>query len=249
MYITTNQRNKKNLTAILAFALVLIMCFSQIAYSTPTGPTITFIANETKPTAGATKINTSGGTITTVTLNTTSQNLRWKAYVGNVSGTLTLDDANDNTIFDWTLTDVIGEIYATRSTDSINWTGINCSDTTHIENENRALNHTNIDDNITSTFDETTHSGFYVGTSVILENTCRAVHTYVNSSSQESNFEEIVLYDGTTEENGNIVYATPFEQNAYGFDNSTYDFQMILPDNGLSTWSSSVAYYFYVELT
>ena len=48
--------------------------------------------------------------------------------------------------------------------------------------------------------------------------------------------------------NGDIVYATILEQDAQGFDNNQYDFQMIVPEVGL-TWSSSTAYYFYVELT
>lgn len=233
--------------AALSLALAIIIC--QGAAAAPSGPTITFIANETKSSAGAAIINTSGGTITTVMLNATTQNQRWKAYVGNVSGKLTLDDGNDNTIFDWSLTNVVGEIYATRSSASINWTGINCSNSTHIENEERSMNHTNMDDNITATFDELNSRQFFIGTEEILEDTCSAVHTYVNSTSQSVKFEEVILYDGATPEYGNIVYATPLEQDAFGFDRSTYDFQMILPENGLPSWRGSTAYYFYVELT
>jgi len=221
----------------------------KIAIAAPSGPTIVVISNETKQVASATVINTSGGTIATVYLNATTQNPRWKAYVGNVTGSLTLDDANDNTVFDWTLTSIIGEVYATRTADSINWTGINCSNSTHISNENIALNHTNKDDNITTTFNTQIHQDFFAGTREILQDTCFSVHTYVNSTSQTTNFEEIVLYDGTNETNGNIVYASPLEQDSYGFDNQTYDFQMILPENGLPGWKSSTAYYFYVELT
>lgn len=244
-------RNREQVLGLLLLLVMPMLFFLSIQESNaePFGPTITFIANETKPVTEAVEINTSGGTITTVVLNSTSQNKRWKAYVGNVSGTLTLDDGDDNTIFDWSLTDVIGEIYATRSSGSINWTGINCSNATHVSNEEKALNHTNKDDNITKTFDDSTHAGFYAGTSLILPNTCFAVHTYVNSTSQDANFEEIILYDGTNETNGNIVYATPLEQDAYGFDNNTYDFQMILPEVALPTWTGSTSYYFYVELT
>ncbi len=250
MYITkATGKEKLYKILVMSILLALFMVTNYLTYANPSGPTITFIANETKNPAGATMINTSGGTITTVTLNATTQNLRWKAYVGNVSGTLTLDDGNDNTLFDWELTSVVGEIYATRTENSINWTGINCSNATHISYEEISLNHTNKDDNITSTFDDGTHRGFYVGTREILSDTCFAVHTYVNSSSQQSNFEEVILYDGTNETNGNIIYATPFEDNAYGFDNNTYDFQMIVPEVGLATWTGSTAYYFYVELT
>jgi hypothetical protein len=234
---------------IASFILACIMAYAGLASAIPSGPTITVVSNETKQPASATLLNTTGGSITIMVLNATTQNLRWKAYVGNVSGTLTLDDADDNTLFDWSLTHVIGEVYATRQSGIINWSGINCSNETHITAEEKALNHTSQDDNITKTFDESTHQGFYIGTREILQNTCAAVHTYVNSSSQTSNFEEVVLYDGTNETNGKVVYATPLEQDQYGFDNNLYDFQMILPEVGLATWTSSTAYYFYVELT
>jgi hypothetical protein len=242
---------KKNLAQGMLFivAVILIITGTIETMAAPTGPTITFITNETKQPSNAAIINTSGGSISTVFLNATTQNVRWKAYVGNVTGTLTLDDASDNTLFDWTLTDVDGEIYATRFGGAINWSGINCSNSTHIDLENFALNHTNKDDNLTATFNAQTHSGFYVGTRQILPNTCYSIHTYVNNTAQSSQFEELVLYDGTNTTNGNVIYATPLEQNQYGFDSGLYDFQMIVPEVGLSTWSSSTAYYFYAELS
>jgi hypothetical protein len=249
----TGKLRAKNFESFMATSLLIaVLVFIGIAnfvIAVPSGPTITFISNETKEPAGALTINTSGGSITKVVLNATTQNPRWKAYVGNVTGTLTLDDANDNTIFQWSLTTITGEVYATRFSGTINWSGVNCSNSTHLANEDKALNHTNRDDNITATFNEKVHRGFFVGTREILQNTCFSVHTYINSSSQQANFEEIALYDGTNESNGNIIYTSPLEQEMYGFDNNTYDFQMIVPEVGLATWTSSTAYYFYVELT
>ena len=194
--------------ALIVFTLIaLLMAFNSsiLVFAAPSGPTITFISNETKQPASARLINTTGGSITTLALNATTQNPRWKAYVGNVTGSLTLDDANDNTIFDWTLTNVIGEVYATRASGNINWSGTNCSNSTHISFEEKALNHSNKDDNITKTFNSQTHDGFFVGTRQILQNTCFSVHTYVNSTSQQTAFEEVVLYDGTNESNGNVI--------------------------------------------
>jgi hypothetical protein len=71
----------------------------------------------------------------------------------------------------------------------------------------------------------------------------------VNNESQDSDFEEIILYDGTDHLNGDIVYATILEQNLAGYNNNQFDFQMIVPENGAPTWTSSTPYYFYVELT
>ena len=235
-------------TKAIIWIFALILLGSTVAYAVPSGPVVTLIANETKQPGAATIINTTGGSITTIRLNATTQNLRWKAYVGNVTGSLVLDDAGDNTIFDWSLTTFVGEIYATRSSSTINWSGINCTNSTVLGLENVLLNHTNPDDNITKTFNSQTHQGFFAGTRQILQNTCFSVHTYINSTSQNSRFEEVALYDGTNMTNGNMIYATPLEQDAFGFDNQTYDFQMIVPERGLSGWDSSTAYYFYAEL-
>jgi hypothetical protein len=245
------QTKYKSLVAAAAWIVALSILASAImtsVHAEPSGPIVTFIANETKSLSAATIINTTGGSITTVRLNATTQNPRWKAYVGNVTGKLTLDDAGDNTIFDWSLTHFMGEVYATRTSSNINWSGINCTNSTVLSLENALMNHTNPDDNITRTFNTQTHQGFFAGTRQILQDTCFSVHTYVNSTSQNSRFEEVVLYDGTNTTNGNIVYATPLEQDVYGFDNQTYDFQMILPERGLPGWDSSTPYYFYVEL-
>src|SRR5262245_15380672 len=105
----------KKSTLLLMAMLAFLLASGMIAYAVPSGPVATLITNETKSPAGATKINTTGGSITIMKLNATTQNPRWKAYVGNVTGTLTLDDASDNSIFQWSLTRVTGEVYATRS--------------------------------------------------------------------------------------------------------------------------------------
>jgi hypothetical protein len=235
--------NNLRIREVLILILIFIITIYTV-YSAPIGPTISYNSSETRDPDSAALVNTSGGSITTMILNATVQNVRWKAYVGNVTGTLTLDDTNNNTVFSWDMTSLTGEVYATRTSDSITWTNINCSNSTHINNEELALNHTNPDDNISTTFSGKSHDQFYVGSVLIGQNNCSSVNTYVNDSNQSTFFEEVLLYDGA-----NMVYTSILEQDKPGFDNSTYDFQMIVPENGLSTWSSSIAYYFYVELT
>ena len=242
--------------SLLLFTLVLLENIEAL----PLGPVnITTVANETGPTTSGYMLNTSGGQITTVIINGTTQNMRWKAYVGNVTGKLALQDATGSTIYDWTLTATIaGEIYASRSS-SVSWADINCTwagtgnknsvNRTVEEQENYIINHTNPDDNISKTFNTINHSSFYVGNIRIPMNTCYSAHTYKNSSAQSGDFEEILLYDNSTSAyNGHVVYSTILENDMSGFDNFYYDFQMIVPENGAVGWTSSTAYYFFVEL-
>ena len=234
---------------VLALILVNIIYISYNVVAAPAGPSVTLINNETANPADATIINTTGGSITTMVLNVTAQNLKWKAFIGNVTGSLVLDDASGYSIFDWDMTTIIGEVYATRSQTTVSWGDISCSNDTHIHNEEISLNHTdNPNDNISTTFNTKNHDSFYVGTVEISENSCYSINTNVNNQSQDTTFEEVLLYDGTTPSNGDMVYATKLEQGSQGYDNNPYDFQMIVPEVALATWQSSTAYYLYVEI-
>ncbi|OIO61813.1 hypothetical protein COY26_04315 [Candidatus Woesearchaeota archaeon CG_4_10_14_0_2_um_filter_33_10] len=235
---------------IAFIVLIIFTSLSYCAHAVPVGPTITEIRNETGSAKESTLINTTGGSITTMELNVTAQNLKWKAFVGNVTGNLVLSDASNYSIYDWSLSRIVGEVYATRSSSTVSWSDIKCSNLTHITNEEIALNHTsNPDDNISATFNVKNHNPFYIGTVEITSNSCYSIHTNVNNQSQNSSFEEIILYDGTDYQNGDIVYATNLEQDAAGYNNNQFDFQMIIPEVALPAWDSSTAYYFYVELT
>ena len=232
-------------TALLLILIAIALANTIIIAAAPIGPNITYIKNETAALQSAGMINTTGGSITTMVLNATTQDLRWKAYVGNVTGTLSLDDANGYTIFDWSISEFTGEVYATRTPNSISWANINCSTPVNTTAEEKAINHTsNPSDNISATFNEQEHASFYVGTVQIAANGCSSLHTYKNNTNQSSDFEEMLLHDG-----GYMVYTTLLENDTMGYTPSqTYDFQMIVPENGLDGWASSTAYYFYVEL-
>ncbi len=243
-------------SALIALTALFLLLVNLALSATPEGPTITLVSNTTKAVrapeinngTGGTSGNQAGGYIFTNNLNTLQRNTKWKAYVGNVSGTLTLDDASGNTIYKWPVlsSSLVGNVYATRTSSVVTWSSIECANLTHIEAENIAINHTSAVDNITTTFNASSaHSAFTIaGTSLT---TCRSTSTYVNDLAQSQTstdtFQEIVTYDGT-----NIVYATKVENHVTDFAGTTSDFQILIPEIGLATWASSTAYYFYVEI-
>ena len=188
---------------IVIFSVILSFVITS-AHAVPIGPTATVLGNETKNATQAAKVNTTingtispGGYIFTTNLNSIQQNVRWKAYVGNVTGTLVLDDSLNNRLFAWSLSTVTGEVYATRASGNINWTGINCtwiadgrtnktqdmfnrsaSNRTPEYNENVALSHTGKDDNVTSTFSTRNHTSITIGSVVIGKDECFSLQTY-----------------------------------------------------------------------
>jgi hypothetical protein len=236
---------------LLVSGLLLILTMASInAATVPEGMNVSTKRIENATPETATIITTAGGTVTTIILNGTTQTPNWKAYVGNVTGRLTLRDAGGLNIYDWSIATAQGEVYATRKSTTVDWTNIGCANITHIENEQTALDYTALmPDRILNTFTRSTHKEFYTSLTHFAVNQCHyATSTYVNNTAQTAYFQEVVLYDGTTKTNGGLVYSTMIEANKVGFDYGTYDFQLLVPENASAEAASSMPYYFYMEL-
>ena len=250
-------RKKSVIERVVLVVFTLFLGFSLffgIIGATPQGPTsISTVLNETRSNTAPIALNISGGYISTLNINATTQNVRWKGHVGNVTGKLSLDDGNGSTFFDWTLSTITGEIYATRNSTTPLWTNLRCANATLLERENVLMNHTSADDNISKTFNGTTHASFVAGSVAFGANTCPTLNTYRNNVTQDTDFEEMALTDlnstaNFTTTNGNIIYTTILESDLAGFDGNTYDFQLLIPENGAPGFSSATTYYIYVEL-
>jgi hypothetical protein len=241
------ERHTLQYIVLLPLILLLILPFhSGLAAALPSGPTI--ITNTTYDIAPrpAATITTVGGSFTTLLLNATTQTPRWKAYVGNVTGQLVLDDSNNKSIYDWFVSSVTGEVYATRNS-TIDWSTVQCAADESIFSEDESLHMSQVNpDTINNTFINNVHRMFYVGSSLITNSSCRSISTYVNdaaqSVSENAAFQEILLQDDSSR----LVYATIINQNTTGFNSQKYDFQMIVAEDEYLT--AATPYYLYVEL-
>jgi hypothetical protein len=236
---------------LLAIMLVIaIVLFAEsISAASPNGASINFIGNSTKNASTAGFRNESKGTISTVILSTFQQDYKWKAYVGNVTSTFTLDDSADQTIYQWNMDSFTGRIFATRTSTAPTWSAINCSNASQKANEDTALNHNSTKtDSINRTFTARTHKAFSVAGKSIPASDCFAIATWINDTtntlSTTASFQELLLNDGA-----NMVYTTFVENDVLGYrnDSITYDFQMILPEDATIT-NPNIAYYFYLDL-
>jgi hypothetical protein len=188
-------------------------------------------------------LTTNRSTITTVVLDAVQQDQHWKAYVGNVTGTLKLQDAANSTIYDWGLSTIIGEVYASRS-NSLSFTSPVCANASVIGAEQTALNMTTTGvDNIGNTFNSTNHTPRIVA-GVTLSG-CNMTSLYVSNVSQgqtnASDFQEFLMQDATA----SLVFVSILNDNKAGYNGRTYDFQMIVPE---SDTQAPKTYYFYIEL-
>lgn len=236
-------------TILFVFMLTIIVIMLIKVDAAPVGATANYVSNSTSTNPGNASLNYSGGYIATVNFVSNEQNTRWKAFVGNVTGTLSLDDADSYTIYEWIRASISGEVYATRTPNAVTWANINCSTFINTTAEQTAIGHTaNPTDNITATFNESDHTQFFVGTERIAANTCNTTNLAINDSMDPADdFEEVLLHDGTY-----MVYAAIIENDLsgyrHGIENETYDYQIMVPENATSG-ATSLLYYFYVELT
>lgn len=242
--MTKKEETKTEITIVATLLFLTIILLASTAIAIPTGPSsINVTANETKTTTAGQIINISGGIISKINITASVQNPHWKAFVGWIDGKFTLDDSSGSTIYDWTLTTVGGEVYATRASGIANWATISCADATEITAEDVALDHVG-EDNISSTFTPASNAQpFVVAGTTISAGTCSATNTYVGGI-KTAVFEEVILHDTS-----DIIFATILEEDETGFDGNDYDFQMLVPENANSSWTSSTAYYLYVELS
>ncbi|MBN2368114.1 hypothetical protein JXC34_03770 [Candidatus Woesearchaeota archaeon] len=247
----------KKIKEFLILGMVLIVSIIMVynmekARAEPEGASVEFVSNSTKNTTAPDGRTDDKGYITEVTLSTTQKNIKWKSYVGNVSGTLVLKDADGYSVYEWSSGgDPDGEVYITRNS-SIDWESIQCANQTGIGLEQTELGHgVGSSDNINNTFANYLHSAFEVGTTPIDESSCNVTYTWINDTEQTPStsayFQEVLLMDDTMA----IVYAVLIDQNMYSYkddaatDNTRYDFQAIVPDY---VGASVATYYFYVEI-
>jgi len=156
------------------------------------------------------------------------------------------------------------------------WSNLSCAIYDQLQHENDLFNHNETWDNSSdedayiNTFETTTFSnpGFYAGEREVTDTTmfndsnqgvqqCYGINLNAENADQSSNWTQVVLTDGTgqreTSDGGaptryDIVYAALLENETVGFDSNTYDFQILLPQDGREGAQDNVAFYFYVEL-
>lgn len=251
---------RKHLEMWLLLAMMLISSASiALAAAQPEGPTtLTVEATSRRTAVTSPTITALAGNVTQLTVAGTTVTQTWQGYYGNVTGTITLDDANNNTMYDWSLASPEGEIYAANAT--VDWTSgnvkcydLNMSDTgdssfvTLAELEAHYGLATDDIDGIDETFPEGTgYDTFYVG-EYLIDATCPTTQTYNGSEVKSaSSFQEVMLYDNTSDM---MVWTGIIEETEpVGFNDLRWDFQMLVGENGHNGNTATTTYYFYVEL-
>jgi hypothetical protein len=249
LMINPNSKTNRTLFIYLGIIIVLGSLSLYFANAVPGGASLSNNSTDTGPTLQPQSRSDLGGRITTLIVSLEQQDAAWKAYVGNVTGSYVLQNANNKSIYEWPLgTSITGEVYLVRSA-SANFTSgaIGCASNAELVTEQTVFGMGATDtDNVNNTFNNTAHAAFKTGSDNILINSCRSIALWANDTQQAASstavFQEVTLHDGA-----NIIYTSIINNDQRGFDNaSSFDFQAIVPENRSA--SVGTTYYFYLEL-
>ena len=248
----------RNVYLLIIVLLLLPPVLAQTIPTEPEGPSIIdIIQTSRRSPAAASTVPAMAGNVTQLSIIGSTVTQTWQAYYGNISGKITLDDASNNTIYDWNLASPEGEVYASESPVDFTHGNVRCYDFNMTDDGNSAFNTLaeyeellglapDDSDGIDETFTPGTgYRHFYVG-SYLIDDVCPTTQLYGPDSQKDPDrFQQVLLYDNTSNK---IVYTSIIEQDQLGFDGNSWDFQMIVGENGHDGDITTTMYYFYVEL-
>ena len=120
-------------------AVCLLIVIISFVYAVPTEPTapqsVTRLEDERYNVTqhGVPSLEAEAGNVTKIELFSLAQTQTWQGFYGEIEGTITLDDAQNWTMYDWDMAEPQGEIYAAPTTIS-NWDTVHCLNYTAHEN-------------------------------------------------------------------------------------------------------------------
>ncbi|MBD3203543.1 hypothetical protein GF327_04565 [Candidatus Woesearchaeota archaeon] len=233
-------KEKAKQVTLLIVLIYTILLESVLTFGEPAGAALSERGSSRRQVQDPTEVNAQAGNVTALNIDHTKITAIWQGYYGNISGKITLDNADNKSFYDWTIDSARGEVYASRTTVS-SWAGVTCPDETMIINEESSLGITSTwTDSINNTFSSgTSHPEFIVADTTISSGSCYEVQAY--NSTGTGKFWNVLINVSDS-----IVYTSIIDDNQNSFDNSTADFELIVPTNYTDGGISS--YYFYVEL-
>ena len=260
-------------TAAMFVLMFLLFINFVIAIAEPQGPTTVSIAGSGRFTNNTAPVisEAQAGNVTALVITNTRATEAWQGYYGNITGTITLDDASNSTLYDWSLPAPSGEVYASNSS-LVTWSKVYCMNVSADRNysgvgsglgggQYYTINGTGIElnfginvsdrDGLNETFNDTytDTTGFRVG-SITIDRVdgCSLAHPYTSQAYLETGWQELLLTD-----NSSVIFTGLVRDSANGFETGatdTYDFQLMVLENGhVGSETTTTPYYFFVELS
>ena len=254
---------------LLVMAVLAILAVSYAAAQTvpkpPTSLTVGTTDNRIESTTGFV-VPAQAGNVSALVLSDTSKTKFWQGYYGNVSGAIVLQDAQNQTLFQWELPNPSGEVYAVNTSNSVFWNNVTCVNFTGNASGTDKINLSTLAvqynmnmstspplENLSKeafnyTFNTTFSGTFSTGTKETNPSSnCPQVTTFVDNVYQTSTFKEVLMHDNKSA----LIFVGLMELNQNGYKTGSTDlndFQMLVSEDGTPGHEAASTYYFYVEI-
>lgn len=260
-----------------AICLTVFLLALSLVSAAPSGGVLTPLSNSTAPADPAGSHAAIAGNVTEMNIYGYTTTAAWQGYYGNVTGVIQLTDGSDNAMFNWTLANPRGEVYAS-TTNSITWSAIQCFNFTATGADaascstssaggtcGTGMSLTQLEtlynigstdvDGVNETFSLAgthEHGGGFnhssFHTNNLLFHAGECPSTHLYSASGINDaYFEEVLLYDPVA-NVPVFTALIEESSILGFDGKDRDFQMLVLEDGHGTNTATTTYYFYVEL-
>lgn len=255
---------RTNSVILISIFLMLLAIYGASAASAPNAPqTLTRGASSTFDESNYAPQQTDAlaGNITAVNLKAISQTRAWQGYFGNVSGYITLDDANNYTFYNWSAAEPRGEIYANDILDggwTPDWPNVVCAwgagtNNAPLNFQSRYGIQQDDYDNVTITYNVTSHPSFEIIDRTITG--CPTTYIWRDDNYQTEDFANLLMFDSTRDQNDSWIFTTIIENKDLSnktdiscYNGELCDFQLLVGEDGHGTDTSTRPYYFWVNL-
>ena len=197
------------------------------------------------------------GNITWLTLTGISQTRYWQGFYGNVTGWITLDDADNFTFYNWSAAEPRGYVYASLvSNGDPDWLNVQCFQ--HASNASSFQTFYNItqdaNDNVTETYDLTDHPDWYIVNKTFSSGSCPTTYIWRDDTYQGQDFVNALFWDRTGGNDG-WIFGTMIENKDVSnktditcYNGQICDFQLLVAEDGSGTDTAVTPYYIWVDL-
>ena len=233
---------------ILAIAIIFSAVLAWAISAIPEGAQTAVGRTETRTSPTPGNVTADGGNVTEVNISISSQTQVWQGFFGEINGSIVLEDASGDLFYSWNVSNVSGEVYASRRS-NVNFAIIfpmnNCT-------TDNILTGASFSDSANETFFPFSNSNpFAIGLVTINASTACSTHPYVSSAPTSGAFEEIVVSDDPNNRSNasssfnSTTWVGRIHSNTAGFDGATHDYQLLVPVNRTAGVN---VYFFYAEL-
>jgi hypothetical protein len=237
--------NKKIAKRLMLLAIAFALIISGVIYVLGVQGATIFPGQSSRSNSSFTGEGTAHGTqpgnVTYMDISGASVSNHWAGFYGNVSGNLTLQDANGYVFYDWEgLNTAFGEVLASNVS-SVTWSTINCTNASQVSAINSFINTTGFDkDTVELTYSSNTHPSFTLAGVNIPANSCNSTNAYSGGEKNSSLFNQVIL----SNDQDVPIYVALINSSSTGYRGNLVDFQLL---TGVRN-SGTTTLYFFIEL-